>query len=224
MDRYTLLACCSLSLVSAHAQALLTYLTSDTVHVSCYRTDEWPYDTTCVALDVYDERISFSYPTTMEIRDADVKGALLTKHIVHADSLVTLRFYPNGQLKVKDVSNRGSSLAWLLNETYHPNGQLHAKWNVSTDTLGLLTTYYANGEREREYWYYAGRAFNDWTEWHETGQVKLEAHYERGPLTEQMKPFRPSLPIGEWRYYKANGDLEKVEVYEDGKLKETRLK
>ena len=33
-----------------------------------------------------------------------------------------------------------------------------------------------------------------------------------------------SLPIGEWRYYKPNGDLEKIEVYDDGKLKETRAK
>jgi antitoxin component YwqK of YwqJK toxin-antitoxin module len=192
--------------------------------VNCFPTDEWPYDTTCVAVDVYDERVSFDYPTTIEVRASDEQATLLTRHIVFKDSSICLRFYPTGQLKVKDVSNRGGSLAWLLNETYHPNGQLRAKWNVSTDTLELLTTYYANGQREREYWYYAARAFNDWTEWYENGQVKLEAHYEQGPLTEEMKPFRESLAIGEWRYYKANGDLEKVEVYEDGKLKETRTK
>lgn len=92
----------------------------------------------------------------------------------------------------------------------------------SLDTLQTLTRYYANGRKEIQGWWCAGRAFNDWTEWYEDGQVKLEAHYEPWPIVEP--PYRMSLPIGEWRYYKPNGDLEKIEVYDDGKLKETRAK
>lgn len=224
MIRHPLLALGFLCFEPLLSQNTLTYLISDTIHVSCYPTTEWPYDTTCVAFEVYDDRVFFNYPTTIDVVALDPVATLLTRHVVYHDSLISTRFYPNGRVKVKDVSARGSSLAWLRNENYHSNGQLRAIWHLNSDTLELQTTYYPNGQRECEYWYYAGRAFNDWTEWYDNGQVRLDAHYERGPLTDAMKPYRSSLRIGEWRYYKANGNLEKIEVYEDGQLMETRTK
>ncbi len=90
------------------------------------------------------------------------------------------------------------------------------------DTLQLSTTYYANGKKQLEYWWYDGRAFNDWTEWYEDGQVKLQGHYEPGPLIEEMK-LREPLPIGEWHYFKPNGAPDKIEFYSEGKLIRTQV-
>jgi len=205
-------------------QTVLTYTASDSVQVNCYASTDWPYETTCVATSVYDDLATFSYPTSIIIHFGSDTNAIVTRHIVYADSLVTFEYYPSGQLKVKNISNRGGSLAWIHNESYHPNGQLRTRWNPSADSLEFLTAYYSNGRRERECWYYALRYFNDLTEWHDNGNVRLEAHYERGPLTQEMKPYRESTRVGEWRYFKPNGDLEKIEVYENGKLKETRTK
>lgn len=137
------------------------------------------------------------------------------------DSVHYAYYYRSGQLMRRNIESR-TNLTWLFTEDFHPNGQLCSRSWPSLDTLQTLTRYYANGRKEIQGWWCAGRAFNDWTEWYEDGQVKLEAHYEPWPIVEP--PYRMSLPIGEWRYYKPNGDLEKIEVYDDGKLKETRAK
>ena len=137
------------------------------------------------------------------------------------DSVYIAHFYREGQLLRRNIESR-TNLTWLFTEDFHPNGQLCSRLWPILDTLQTLTRYYANGQKEREGWWCGMRAFNDWTEWYEDGQVRLEAHYEHWPIVEP--PYRMSLPIGEWHYYNPNGDLEKVEVYEKGKLKETRTK
>ena len=224
MKYHLVLACCFCICVRAQSQTILKFISSDTANVNGYSSIDWPFDSTWVARSAYDDRIQFDYPTTIEIYIDQSRRLLLTRHEIHRDSMITSEYYAQGQLKVKNTSNRGGSLAWITSESYHPNGQLRARWHPSTDTLELLTCYYANGKRALEYWHYGSRAFNDWTEWYESGQVQLEAQYEPGPLTEEMKPFRLPVPIGEWRYYKPDGELQKVEVYEEGKLKETRWK
>jgi len=137
------------------------------------------------------------------------------------DSVHIAYYYREGQLMRRNIESR-MNLTWLFTEDFHPNGQLCSRLWMSLDTVQPLTRYYANGQIEIEGWWCAGRAFDDWTEWYEDGQVRLEAHYERWPIVES--PYRMSLPIGTWHYYSPNGNLEKVEVYENGKLKETRTK
>lgn len=113
-------------------------------------------------------------------------------------------------------------MAWIYTEEYHPNGQLRYKLSLNSDSLQHGLVFYPNGMKEREFWRSGMSVFNEFTEWYENGQVKLEAHYEPWPRVEP--PYRQSLPVGEWRYYKPNGDLEKIEIYEAGVLKETRMK
>lgn len=211
---------------SSFAQTSLRYTTTDSVNVFAIESTDWPYDTSWVAPIIYDFASDAHYPVTVEVYRDSSWQSILTRSIAYPDSRIDLQFYRNGQVKIRNISDNDSSRVWLAAETYHPNGQLRSSYRLDDDSLQLITTYYPDGSREREIWWWSGRVFNNWTEWHENGQVKLEAFYDPGPLTDQIRrrPCCKSTPIGEWRYFKPDGQIEKIEVYQDGKLIETRTK
>lgn len=205
--RQVLLYLLPLSICShASAQSTLRFITADTVNVFSFESSHWPYDTSWVAPIVYDLGDT-DYPVQVEIFQDSTWITVLARDFAYRDSLVELEFYSNGQLKTRNLSANGSTRAWLEATSYHPNGQLKSTMRLDYDSLQLVISYYADGSKESQRWWHAGSLFNEYTEWYENGQVKLDAHYEGWPLNEA----RYSRPIGKWIYYKPNGEIEKIE-------------
>ncbi len=208
------------------SQDTTRYITSDTIHVLGLLSEDWPeepFDSVwmCPGLYVFDASVSFHYPTVAEVYSKDSAQLLLTRETIYRDSLVSCSYHSNGTLKSRHVSGRPTPKL-LSTELYYSNDQLRYGMRYDLDTLQLSTTYYANGKKQLEYWWYEWRAFNDWTEWYDDGRLKLQGHYEPGPLTEELKHREP-LPIGQWHYFKPNGEPEKIEVYSEGKLIRTKV-
>jgi hypothetical protein len=213
-----------MAISSVSGQTTIRFTTSDTINVFAVESSYWPFDTTWVAPIAYDLGSDSPYPFSVEVYRDSSWQLILNRVIAYPDSVIELQFYPDEQVKIRNLSANGSSRAWLAAESYHPNGQLRSSHRLDYDSLQQITTYYPDGSREREIWWWSGRLFNKWTEWYENGQVKLEAHYEPGPLTEEIRqrPCCESPPMGEWRYYKETGEIEKIEYYEEGVLIKTR--
>ncbi|MBL0127208.1 MAG: hypothetical protein IPP83_07045 [Flavobacteriales bacterium] len=204
----------------AHAQHAVNLWRGDSLVIGWY--DDYPAKDSAYMVVLDDVSHTFRNDTTVARIFWDPTMTRIASELrTHGDSVYTSHYYREGQLMRRNIEDR-KTMGWLYTEYFHPNGQLWSSLWPSRDTLQPMTSYHANGQKERDGWWCAMRAFNDWTEWYENGQVKIEEHYERWPIVEP--PYRMSLPVGEWRYFKPNGDLEKVEVYEDGKLRETRTK
>jgi len=197
-----------------YAQSTLRFTTADTVNVYARVSEYWPYDTSWVAPVVYNLDGNTRYPVQVEVFTDSAWTAVLTRDILYRDSLVSMEFYLNGQLKIRNLSANGSTRAWLEAVSYYPNGQLKRRMRLDNDSLQLVTSYYADGTKESQMWWFAGSLFNEYTEWHENGRVKLEGFYERWPLQEA----RYTYPIGRWVYYMPNGEVEKIEEHGNGAL------
>ena len=208
---------CLLAASQSVAQNVMRFVATDTTNVDAFLSDHWPYDSSWVALVAYDERVIREYPTIVEVFADSSMRHVLTRTVVYLDSLVASEYYKSGQLKVRNLSGQ-SPPNWLASESYHPNGQLKSRMRLDSDSLQLVISYYADGSTENQMWWHAGSLFNEYTEWYENGQVKLEAHYERWPL----KEARYSYPIGIWVYYKPNGEIEKTEDHGGGPVNDTQ--
>lgn len=203
----------------AHSQTVQEYIVGDTSVIGQVSNGS-SLDTSWVLSSIYDQRVTLPNPSVINIRRTSALDPPLTRYVLNGDTITTSEYYHNGQLKVQNISLRFGS--WLHTAEYHPNGQLHFQLSLKSDSLEHVFVFFPSGMKEREYWWNGLRLFNDFTEWYEDGQVKLEAHYERWPIIEP--PYRMSLPIGEWNYLKPDGKLDKIEVYRDGRLIETRTK
>ncbi len=215
-----LLLAATLTPHTSGAQRTLELWRGDSLVIGWY--DDYPPKDSAYIVVLDDDTHAFRNDTTVVRIFWDTTMTRIASEMrTLGDSVYTSHFYRDGQLMRRNIENR-QTMKWLYTECFHRNGHLWSSLWLALDTLQRMRSYYANGQKEREGWWHAMRAFNDWTEWYEDGQVKIEEHYERWPIVEP--PYRMSLPVGEWRYFKPNGSLEKVEVYEEGKLKETRTK
>ncbi len=123
-------------------------------------------------------------------------GELFTGKIVE--------YFADGKPKLwKQVKNGVTEGLWM---EWFANGNLRYKafWKQSKGD-GLWQYFHENGRLRTEGFYAEDLAQGVHYEWHENGQIKVKRIY------------RDDKPIESWTYFLPNGEVEKVEVFENGK-------
>tara|TARA_Y100000031_G_C8030848_1_gene297052 strand:- start:63 stop:557 length:495 start_codon:yes stop_codon:yes gene_type:complete len=128
-------------------------------------------------------------------------------------------YYENGQihfeLNYKDYTTSYDSVRKKL--IVHGKRYVINVWSKDGELLvkdgnGKWTSYYENGEIERERNYKDGKEDGKWTSYYENGHLMHEENYKDGELD------------GKKTSYYSAGQIEKVEEYKDGTLlKETKF-
>ena len=107
------------------------------------------------------------------------------------------------------VESAGKYYVDELGET----NEKHGKWtyydrlgevaeirNYYRDMLhGEVVAYFPNGQKQQEGYFYLDRQDSLYTEWYETGKIKVEGEYDMNE------------PVGKWKYYYIDGRLKSVE-------------
>ncbi len=95
-------------------------------------------------------------------------------------------------------------------EQYCENGtRICQYWPHASDLLHL-EKFYCNGQKKEEFNTLRGKFEGTYSGWYENGNKKFEKNYFN------------SKSDGEWHYWKENSELEKIEIYSNGKLIETK--
>ncbi len=120
-------------------------------------------------------------------------------------------YWRNGRLKRKGTFYKVTNdfFGWGSDETYCSNGQLLCKCCFNDDTLCI--GYYCNGQKHFQYNRIEGAYANGlYLVWHENGQKMSEVNFVK------------HVEEGEKKYWDEKGKLQKIEVYKEGKLIETK--
>jgi antitoxin component YwqK of YwqJK toxin-antitoxin module len=119
------------------------------------------------------------------------------------------------------IWHEGGSIALL--ESYR-GGELDGPWEARDEQGGFLAEGYADsatglsvetiyspgGRRARRVWRLDGLEQGITTIWHGNDRPARQGRFERGKR------------VGEWRFWNDEGALERIEIYEEGQLVDTR--
>lgn len=123
---------------------------------------------------------------------------------------------------------------------YYNNGVLKEEFNhtIGKKSNGLFKSYYQNRTLREIYNVIQGRKAGYYLEYHPTGNIKVIGYYEdfnnlnetlgcdtntydnttMGVTVEEVTCRFISIKTGEWIYYDLDGEVDKIEQYEKGKL------
>jgi len=125
----------------------------------------------------------------------------------------------------------------VLYRSFHPNGQINKIGTIYRDRkFRTWKEYSENGILEKEYTYRNDYLSGPYKEYHSNGVVKLEGKYKvlvlegeedivrfdmlkRKKITTKEK-LKSSVKDGKWIYRSTQGDIEKIEIFENGDLVE----
>ncbi len=134
---------------------------------------------------------------------------IATIQTVKNDTFYFEHFYKNGNIKRRCIfTNFYSKKRKELSDAWwYENGQLNVDVNFSSFPC-IVKNYYRNGQQRMEFYYIDEwlTVEGEYKEWYENGKLKSTGFY------------KDNEKDGIWKYYKKNGDLEKTEIYDNGKL------
>jgi antitoxin component YwqK of YwqJK toxin-antitoxin module len=146
------------------------------------------------------------------------------------DSLLSSYYYPNGKMRNRTIEYyKVTRNQWILirDDSYYDNGQIK---RTPIDWTSLekqhITEFFESGKKQREFNWVNGTLIGEFKEYFENGKLKMKGNYMNPTdLDPTLVPSaRPSLEIGDWKYYNEKGKLIKEELYENGKLIKTTEK
>ena len=142
---------------------------------------------------------------------------LLYRSFYSRDTLICIDYWSNGKKKKIQKYSVDSTKQIIIEkiswEKYCNNGQIINKALINTTNPQHLVTYYCNGNKASEmYWSIKFRygVTGKLVWWYEDGQVQFEKHFDD-------KGYK----MGEWKYWKKDGTLDRIEIYKDDELIET---
>jgi hypothetical protein len=116
-----------------------------------------------------------------------------------------VQWHANGQKAAEGRyvdGQRDGAWAW-----WHPSGKLAARGRFSHGSeVGIWNWWHPNGQTETRGDHVGGRRAGLWQSWYPTGAVRAEGHYRNGSKD------------GAWKYWTQEGEPEKTETYELGRL------
>ena len=146
----------------------------------------------------------------------------------------TFFYHPNGKMMARGkFINEKKDSVWnyyresdelLVSKENYFDGKIH----------GESISYYPNGDVAEIINYDKGVKQGVWQKYFQDGDIQLEGNYSNddiegkfdiyypGKILKTSGEYKKSLKHSEWKYYSILEELEKVEIYEDGKLVETK--
>jgi antitoxin component YwqK of YwqJK toxin-antitoxin module len=169
--------------------------------------DDKDIDSTVYFLD-FDKRynnwiIYFDYAKQHLAYQSNLKG----------DTCIMINYWRNGNIKERTIYAKGkfNLFEWYSEEEYCKNGQLIFKdCPIQTEEKKLVLRYYCSGQLKMKWWIQGHTADGLFTQWYENGKIKSEWN------------FVNKKQEGEWKYWDESGKLQKIEIYKEGKLIETK--
>ena len=162
------------------------------------------------------------------------------------DQKVEKSFHSNKQLKTEARKRKNGDGEWVTDgivRTWYASGkkrgELQYKMGVPS---GTWKTFYENGKPFDERVFENGKPSGTWKRFYESGklmdsssfkavddsvmEVSMKVFHKNGKLKEEGKWRREakkgkkptSVKDGKWSYFDSEGELERTEVYKDGKL------
>ena len=142
----------------------------------------------------------------------------------------TVFYHPNGKIMAngKFINEKKDSI-WnfyrqsdelLVSKDNYFDGKIHGK----------SISYYPNGIIAEIINYNEGIKQGAWVKYFQDGSIQLEGNYVNddiegkyriyypGEILKTLGEYKKSLKHGEWKYYSILKELEKIEIYEDGKI------
>lgn len=165
------------------------------------------------------------------------------------DSTWKRTYYSKGQIKNKTINGvKALDTLYLANaflektESYYPNGNIKSIWfnkrknkserfqTWSMDSISV--TYYQNGQIDESLFWVNNNIIGEAKYYHENGQIAYIVNYKEGRLNNIVSYFDKNgneLSFGtfkngngDWNKYDDKGNIIKIEVYKNGKLKKLK--
>tara|TARA_R110002096_G_scaffold384852_2_gene578709 strand:+ start:998 stop:1618 length:621 start_codon:yes stop_codon:yes gene_type:complete len=134
------------------------------------------------------------------------------------DTLFCIDYYSNNNKKkvsiyLVDTLNNGI-IESISEGFWCREGQLIVRVQLNTFEPQTITNYYCNGNKKNQMLVssrYRYGVSGKMISWYENGQIKFENYYDdKGYKT------------GKWKYWKEDGTLDRIEIYKDDELVETK--
>ncbi len=190
LTRNALLGIMFLSLShAAMAQDTLRFNYRDTKNVLAHLSIDSPTDSVYSPVRGSDFRMFRNDSTVVEIYRDTSQAHLVTRLITRGDSAYSWNYHPNGQLRLYVIEAGENFTDLTYSEAYYSNGQLLAKLDYHPKQAVLATSYWPNGNKQAEYFWYRGTIVGDFSDWYEDGQLKSKGRYFEYPIEQLQNRF-----------------------------------